>query len=273
MRILLHPGFHKTGTSSLQRGAEARMDVLAPHLRLMVTADVIEAARAARKFSAQPDMTLLRSFAERLAEAVEPLDPSDPRALLISAEDLSGYIPGHHGVAGYDAAPPLMNVATAVLRSHFGPDAEVTIWYTTRTARDWQRSVYWQNLRALRLTQEFEEYRVTLTHAARLGDVVRAVADRLGPRARVTHTPIENCGATPLGPLGAALDLLGIPTDDIAPLPAHNVQPDGAAEELLALNRSDLDDTALADAKREVIRAHRRLGYTHRAPRSDGPGA
>lgn len=273
MRILLHPGFHKTGTSSLQRGAEARMDVLAPHLRLLVTADVIEAARSARKFSAQPDMALLRNFAEHFAEAIEPLDPSDPRAVLISCEDLSGYIPGHHGVAGYDAAPPLMNVATAVLRSHFGEAADVTIWYTTRTARDWQRSVYWQNLRALRLTQAFEEYRVTLTHAARLADVVRAVATRLGPRARVTHSAIEACGATPLGPLGAALALLDIPTDDVAPLPAHNVQPDGAADELLALNRSELDDAALAAAKREVIRAHRRQGYTHRAPRSDSHGA
>lgn len=246
------------------------MDVLAPHLRLMVTADVIGAARAARRFSAQPDMPLLRGFAERFAEAIAPMDPGDPRALLISCEDLSGYIPGHHGVAGYDAAPPLMNVATAVLRSHFGDAAEVTIWYTTRTARDWQRSVYWQNLRALRITQGFEDYRATLTHAARLADVVQAVARRIGPRARVTHTPIEACGATPLGPLGAALELLGISADDVAPLPALNVQPDGAAQELLALNRSALDDAALAQAKREVIRAHRRRGDTHRAPGSDG---
>lgn len=244
------------------------MGDLASHLRLMVTADVIEAARAARKFSAQPNMELLQQFAECFAQAIEPLDADDPRHMLISSEDLSGYIPGHHGVAGYDAAPTLMNVATAVLRSHFGADAEITIWFTTRTARDWQRSVYWQNLRAMRVTEEFEGYRLKLHHAARLPEVVQAVAYRLGNRANVATTAIEQCGATPLGPLGAALELLGIPADDIAPLPAHNVQPDGAADELLALNRSDLDDDALAAAKRDVVQRHRRSGYTHRPSRS-----
>jgi PHD/YefM family antitoxin component YafN of YafNO toxin-antitoxin module len=191
VRILLHPGFHKTGTSSLQRGAQAYVTQLAPHLRLMLTPDVIEAARLARKFSAQPDIDLLRLFAEHFAEAIDRLDPNDPRAVLISAEDLSGYIPGHHDVAGYDAAPPLMNVATAVLRSHFGDEAEIHIWYTTRTARDWQRSVYWQNLRALRLTEEFETYRLRLHHAARLPEVVQRVAERLGRRAKVSASPIE----------------------------------------------------------------------------------
>lgn len=268
MRILLHPGFHKTGTSSLQRGTEARMDTLHPHLRLLVTSDVIAAVRAARRFSARPDTALLHRFTQSFAGAVEPLDPADTRALLISAEDLSGYIPGHHGVAGYDAAPPLMNAATAVLRSHFGPDCDITIWYTTRTARDWQRSVYWQNLRAMRITDGFEDYRLKLHHAARLAQAVKAVQTRLGHRATVCSTAIESCGASPLGPLGTALDLLGVPTDGIAPLPAHNVQPDGAADELLALNRSALDDTALATAKREVIQRHRRPGGTHRPPKT-----
>lgn len=266
MRILLHPGFHKTGTSSLQRGAEARMAALGPHLRLLVTANVIEAARAARKFSAAPHIDLLRRFAECFADAVENLDPADSRAVLISCEDLSGYIPGHHGVAGYDAAPPLMNVATAVLRSHFGDAAQVTIWYTTRAAPDWKRSVYWQNLRAMRLTEDFDSYAPRLHHAAKLDAIVEAVRFRLGKRAEVRQCAIEECGATALGPLGAALDLLRIPTDGLSPLPAQNVQPEGAAEELLALNRSELDDATLAEAKRDVLQRLRRAGETRRNP-------
>ncbi|MFK7940247.1 MAG: hypothetical protein AB8B82_12770 [Roseovarius sp.] len=264
MRILLHPGFHKTGTSSLQRGAQARLEQVSSDLRLMLTSDVIEAARAARKFSARPSNDLLRLFAEHFAEAIEPLDADDTRAVLISAEDLSGYIPGHHGVAGYDAAPPLMNVATAVLRSHFGEAADIHIWFTTRTARDWQRSVYWQNLRAMRLTEDFDAYRPKLQHAARLPDVIKRVEQRLGTRAQVSSTTIEECGAQALGPLGVALNILGIASDHLAPLPAQNVQPDGAADELLALNRSDLPDDALADAKRRVIQRLHRAGVTSR---------
>lgn len=243
------------------------MAELSDHLRLLLTSDVIKAVRLARKFSAQPDIDLLRLFAEHFAEAVEAIDPNDPRAVLISAEDLSGYIPGHHGVAGYDAAPPLMNVATAVLRSHFGDAADIHIWYTTRTARDWQRSVYWQNLRALRLTEDFDTYRPRLQHAARLPDVVQKVAERLGHRARVSSTPIEHSGTNPLGPLGEALDLLDVAKKQLTPLPAHNVQPEGGAEELLALNRSDLSDEALATAKRDAIQRMRRAGKTSRDPR------
>lgn len=270
MRVLLHPGFHKTGTSSLQRGAQARQHDLESHLRLLVTADVVEATRAARKYSAHQDMDHLRRFAEELTQALAPVSPDDPRALLISAEDLSGYIPGNHGVRTYDAAPSLMNVAAAVLRSHFGPGVEVTIFYTTRAAPDWQRSVYWQNLRALRLTEDLDAYRPSLTRAADLTGIVAAVAARLGHRARVRAASIEDCGQNPLGPLGAALDLLNIPTQGLAPLPVQNIQPDGAAEELLALNRSDLDDTALTQAKREVLQKHRQAGHTSQMP--DDPG-
>lgn len=264
MRILLHPGFHKTGTSSLQRGAAARSEQLAPHMRMMITQDVLHAARAARRYSARPGDAALRSFAEELTAAIRRLAPRDTRALMISSEDLSGYIPGNHEVPAYDAAPALTNVAVAVLRSHFGDDAQVTVWFTTRNARDWQRSVYWQNLRAMRVTESFEAYRSRLERAARLNDIVAEVARHVGTRAGVTSTPIEVCGTDPLGPLGTALSLLGVPSQGLAPLPAENVQPDGAAEELLALNRSNLDDDTLADAKRRVLQKYRRQGDTTR---------
>jgi len=266
MRILLHPGFHKTGTSSLQRGAEARMDQLAPHLRLMVTSDVIDAARAARRYSARPDDETLHRFAEHFAAAMTPIEASDTRALLISCEDLSGYIPGNHNVPAYDAAPALMEVATATLQAHFGAATQITIWYTTRAPAPWQRSVWYQNLRALRVTESFEVYQPRLNRAARLDEIVTAVQTRLQGRARVAATPIETCGALPLGPLGAALDHLGIETEGIAPLPAQNIQPEGATLELLALNRSDLDDEALTKAKRDVLQRHRRVGNTRRDP-------
>jgi len=80
----------------------------------------------------------------------------------------------------------------------------------------------------------------------------------------VIATPIESCGAGPLGPLGTALGLLDIPGDGLPPLPARNAQPDGAAEELLALNRSDLGDDALTEAKRAVLRRYRQAGQTRR---------
>lgn len=266
MRILLHPGFHKTGTSSLQRGAVARQQDLSAHLHLMLTPDVIGAARAARRFSARPQTENLRRFAEEFSAALPEPQSLTGRALLISCEDLCGYIPGNHGIEAYDAAPSLMNTATAVLHARYGEAARIIIWFTTRDGDAWQRSVYYQNLRAMRLTRDFDGYRETLTRAAQLDTITSAVAARLGPRATVHATAIEACGKAPLGPLGEALRLLEIRADHIAPVHAQNVQPDGAAEALLALNRSDLDDQALAGAKRDLLH---RLRAAARASRDE----
>lgn len=264
MRILLHPGFHKTGTSSLQGGVQTQTDRLSEFLQFRNTADLRESARAARRFSARPEKINLWRFAIAFRAELGSVQRDGPQALLISSEDLCGTLPGLRGVLSYEAVPSLMNVAVAVLKSCFGNGAEITLWFTTRTGENWLRSVWYQNLRAQRLTEDFETFRLLLARAAELDAVVARVAARIALQGRVISTPIETCGAPPLGPLGAALDLLDIRTEGLPPLPARNAQPEGAAEELLALNRSDLADEALVEAKREVLRRYRRAGQTRR---------
>ncbi len=258
MRILLHPGFHKTGPSSLQRGALARARDLDPDLRVLLTPDILNAARAARRYSAQPSPRTMARFSDEFAAVIRQLDADDPRALMISSEDLSGHLPGLRGVTTYLAAPALVHGAVAVLRAHFGASAEITVWFTTRAAAPWLQSLYWQNLRAQRLTDDFETFRARLAPAADHARIVGEARDMAGSQAVVQSCDIETCGAAPLGPLGAALGLLGVPLDRLAPLPRHNLQPEDAASELLALNRSALPDDALAEAKREVLRKYRR---------------
>lgn len=258
MRVLLHPGFHKTGTSSLQRGAQARARDLGPYLRVLLTPDILNASRAARRYSAQPSAQTLARFSEEFAAVVGQLDVHDPRALMISSEDLSGHLPGLRGVTTYRAAPALAQAAAAVLRAQFGAAAAITVLYTTRDPEPWLRSLYWQNLRAQRLTEEFEAFRARLAPAADHARIIRETRDRIGVLADVQACDIETCGATPLGPLGTALSLLGVPCAHLAPLPRHNLQPVEAAQELLALNRSALPDAALAEAKRALLRSHRR---------------
>ncbi|SEK74129.1 hypothetical protein SAMN05443999_102166 [Roseovarius azorensis] len=258
MRILLHPGFHKTGTSSLQRGALARAHDLDPHLRVLLTPGIPGAARAARRYSAQRSARTMARFSDEFAAAIRQLDAHDPRALMISSEDLGGHLPGLRDVTTYLAAPALVHAAVAVLRARFGARAEITVWFTTRAAAPWLQSLYWQNLRAQRLTDDFETFRACLAPAADHARIVGETRDMVGSEAEVQSCDIETCGATPLGPLGAALDLLGLSGDHLAPLPRHNLQPEDAASELLALNRSALADNALAEAKRAVLRKYRR---------------
>lgn len=255
MRILLHPGFHKTGTSSLQRGALAALHRLEPFLRLLLTPGMALAARAARRYSAEPTAERLDRVARAFDAALAQFDPADARALLISSEDLCGYLPGLHGVQDYRAAPALVACAAARIRARFDT-AQLTVWFTTRDPAAWLQSLYWQNLRAQRLTEDADRFCARLAPAADLDRIVTATRDLAGGEVR--SSPIETCGAAPCGPLGTALGLLGLGAADPGPLPRHNIGPRAAAAELLALNRSDLSDEALREAKRAVLRRYRR---------------
>jgi len=80
----------------------------------------------------------------------------------------------------------------------------------------------------------------------------------LGATAQVETACIEDIGPEPLGPLGAALRHLQVSTEGLVPTPHHNTQPENAAQDFLALNRSAMGDKALAEAKRKVLRRYRR---------------
>ena len=160
-----------------------------------------------------------------------------------------------------------MERAVRALRAHFGTSAQIIVWFTTRAGEDWQRSVYWQNLRAMRITEDFESYRCRLERAARHDQVVRATAERLTGRAQVLSSPIEEIGGGRLGPLGHALGLLDVPREGLSPQTAFNVQPRGAVEELLALNRSSLGDAEVSRARHELVLSWRRQGRTRRRPK------
>ena len=271
--VLVHPGFHKTGTSSLQRGLEANAARLAPRLRVLLADDLGEAPMIARRYSVAPKPRRLAAFAAAFGKLAETLDPDDPRPLLISAEALAGQIPGRRGIEAYDAAPALVEAMALALRARLGADAPLTFWFTTRAPEAWLRSVYWQNLRTTRVTEDFATYARLLARAADLEAVVARVRARLDGRAEIAAQPLERCADAPLGPLGAALARPGVASDGLAPLIAYNIQPPDAVDRFLALNRSELDDATLSATKRELLRAYRKGGLTWRAPDgAEGPG-
>lgn len=272
MRILVHPGFHKTGTTSVQYGLDRNAGVLADRVRVLQMNDFPKAITAARRHTAQPAPRRLRNYAVGFAEAVAPLDPGDARPVLVSSEKLLGWIPGRRENWSYADTPDFMERLADVLIGHFGERAELVFYFTTRGAEDWQRSVYWQNLRSMRITEEFETYRARLAEGARLDDVVAAVRDRLAGRAEVIARPIEELAAEPQGPLGAILRQLGVRADDLMPFKSYNMQPPGAAEALLHLNRSALDDAELNETKRALLQDYQSAGLTRQKAGEAGGG-
>ena len=261
--VLIHPGFHKTGTSTLQRNLLAQGERLEPRLRMMFNDDMTEATQLARKYSAHPHDPILDEFSDAIAAAFAVVDPQDDRPLIVSSEALIGHLPGRKHVTGYDAAPPLIERAVRALRAQIGDDVPVTVWFTTRNAAAWKKSAYYQNLRQERLCETFDEHAQKLERAAQLDQFVDRTRALIGSAANVASTRIEGCTEHVLGPLGMALDILDVYTKDLEPVRAHNVQPPDGAAELLRLNLSDLSDEELAIAKRDLMRGFRQRGETN----------
>ena len=225
MRVVLHPGFHKTGTSSLQRGLVANDAILSPHLQYILMTEMPDVIRAARKYSRKPKPVNLDAFGSAFAEFLTSVVADTTRPLLITSEDLSGLIPGKFGVETYAASSALMDRAVDAVHARFGPTTQVDIWYTTRSPEAWQRSVYYQLLRGIRMTEDFNAYQTQWAKAAKLDDVVLETARLVGLKATVDAGRLDDCAGTALGPLGVFLDRYNIASDEVPPLPVENVQP------------------------------------------------
>ncbi|MCM2563104.1 hypothetical protein M8756_13270 [Lutimaribacter sp. EGI FJ00015] len=258
MRMVVHAGFHKTGTTSIQHMLRRNGRKIARYYRVLTRRQMLATCEAARAFSLGQSTADLGLFTFELAQLFETLDPADPRPVLISAEDLSGHMPGRFGLTGYDAAPRLMATLEEVAQACL-PGLDLHLVFTTRAAAPWLRSTYAQHVRAIRFTEAHDTYLARMAEHADLS----AWAARIdaATSAPVTIAPLETHGAGRLGPLTALLDVAGAPAalrDRLTPLPPANPSfPDHVIAEMLALNRSDMDHDDWVAAKKQLMEAWR----------------
>lgn len=253
MQIVLHAGFHKTGTTSVQHMLRDNARPLARQIRAQGRADAEPLCEAARAYSIRPnplDEALLISEA---AQYFASLDSDDPRPVLLSSEDLSGHMPGRHDLRGYRAAPIMARIARAL--AEVWPDAQLTVVFSTRAHDAWVRSCWSQHVRGTRFTTDWPDYAATYQPLADLPGTVAAVAEAL-PGHQVTSFDIADCADRPLGPLDPILDLLGV-TEKLRArlkprLRSNPSPPDHVLQKLLILNRSALSNADCAAAKRAV---------------------
>lgn len=255
-RIVIHGGFHKTGTTSAQNFIFDNGPLIWPHAATVLPGRTrARVARHAVRYSvgnAQPD---LNRFRRGLAEVLGGLNLGK-RAVLISDENLCGRMPGRDGQAGYGSAPDLMAAMIRVIRRFVEKDADIHFVFTTRDPKDWLRSTWLHNLRTSRLTLDFESYAAIHSEAADLGRVVEEIGAAVAPYP--VHTArIEALADNPEGPAAPLIQLLGIPNEKrtrLTGLGRANIGPAVAvAPQLLALNRSDLADDVLAARKAALL--------------------
>lgn len=258
MRVLVHAGFHKTGTTSIQQGLRRNGRKLARFCRVLTRVQIEPVCEAARAASVTDDPAAMALFTFELAQMFEALDPADPRPVLISSEDLSGHMPGRFGLTGYSAAPRLM-ACIADVAGQVRPGCDLRFFFTTRAAEPWVRSCYAQHVRGIRFTEARDSYVARMLPLADLAAEVARIAAAVP--VPVHSVALEDWTGDRLGPLSALLTALELPAklgDRLAPVgPANPSFPDPVLAQMLALNRSDLPRAEWAAAKKALMEAWR----------------
>lgn len=251
-RLLIHPGLHKTGTTTLQDTIRENRDIIAPHIELMLAGDAVQMllAGACMEFSLQRNKAtkaIIREEAELLFDA---LDRDDPRPILLSNEALGGRSIGHKNVYSFIAMPIGLSIIHAAWRDVMGKDAPFEVYISTRR-KGWLRSCWWQRLKSERYRIPFEVFEKRYGKAADHDAFIALCKEHL------PDVPLHSCHIEDSGhPIKPVLDILG--HADLLPhlylASNRNVQASGdAAERLLALNRSNLKGPSYWNTYREIM--------------------
>lgn len=252
-RVLVHAGFYKTGTTSLQGFLADNRDALAPWFSYFGQGDFHDAGARAREYGQMPFPHRLKAF--RLALRGFLAEVPEGRDLVLSRENFLGAMPGHRDwlgrpIIGFPAAKPLLQDLKKELFRRFGPETRVEILLTTRDREAWLQSVHGHLLRSIRLEEDFATF---AQRFKRLGTLEEEAG-----RLKADHVVrIEPLADHPAGPAKAVLDLMGVPEDvqdRLPPAPRRNVgQSAEFKAEFLRLNRSGLSKPALKAAKLALL--------------------
>ncbi|GAB1480161.1 hypothetical protein MASR2M74_27360 [Paracoccaceae bacterium] len=271
MRIVLHAGFHKTGTTSLQSALAAHRAALSPQWVVQTAALSRPLGRVGKAaLAASADPATLGELRTALALWVAGLRPGPGR--LISCEDMVGHMPGRHGVQDYAAACRLLPEVVQALTTRL-PGAVVEVLLTTRAGPDWLRSIHWQLSKHPEMQLSARGFARRYAGAADPGPVVQALGPLLAP-ARLHVVPLKVLAPRRLGPVEAVYDLAGLPDALRARLPpvprVDRSTPLDLADTFARLNRAGLDPEELDRMKHEMVTLARLL-VEEKPPLSSGP--
>lgn len=251
MTHIIHAGFHKTGTTSIQTALQThaaqlrgwRVETLVGNPALRLVADM------ARAYSARPNRETRRSLRIAVDGWLAPMNPR--KRLLVSLEDLSGHMPGDRRVKDYSAAIVIAHVVGRAVERHLGDGRLV---YTTRGSAAWLKSLHWQLAKHRHMELTAAEFAETYAKAADLQSIVDRIAE--GNPLPVSQFSLEDAAGRRLGPASLLYDLAGIDSAQLTTLPRANVNPDPAlADAFVALNRLHLAPEVLDQAKADLLAA------------------
>ncbi|MEH6829856.1 MAG: hypothetical protein V7661_03365 [Sulfitobacter sp.] len=253
-KIVVHAGFHKTGTSTVQAVLRANRKALMPALAIRLKGQMQELVSATRGYSTYVTSDALEKVSRRFDTLLNDLPGMPRRTLVLSAEELSGHMPGRGPLADYSAAPVLMYEFWQRAQARF-PETPVVFCFATRATDAWERSAWAEHVKSSGMRLDFAEYSARYSSAADLAAVVSEVRRRVP--APVHSYALEDCAELPLGPAGPVLDLCDIPDEirsALIPQPPHNTRlGEDTLAALLEINRTHTDTDARNAAKAQLL--------------------
>lgn len=251
-RILIHAGFHKTGTTTLQKTLEENAERLAPHLEFRVPGDPLLRLLtfAAQSFSQYRNKDTRQALRDEAAEFFRDVDMDDPRPLLISHENLCGHYPGYKRIRNYSAAGPAARLISEGFERVTGNTDGLAFYYSTRR-NGWMASCHWQRLKNARSTLSLAEFAEKYRGADDFDAVFTDITTRLegipASRRDIEDTSHPLYPALELLSLEALIPTLELPTDT-------NVSPQGDAREtLVQAHRDNLRGKAYWQLRRDLF--------------------
>ncbi len=240
---VIHFGFHKTGTSTIEHMLLRNAKALAGHVEILGAPQLGPVVGLAKRYSGMPSALLLAQFQDAFAAALPPPD----RPALISCVDLCGRIPGHPRVSDYSAASTLAGAMLEVCPAQLA--------LGTRDAKDWLRSLWMQNLKVHRVTEDLDSFAARFEQLSDLDAQARRIEAVVNQP--ILRLPLEAGSAHPLGPAGPLLDLFDLPSDLRNVLEPQSPLKVGmsaeAAAVLLKINRAGLSDAELSRTKSDAL--------------------
>ena len=254
--IVVHAGFHKTGTTAIQSSLAANGKHLWPHMALVLPARIGPVSKCATLHSVTQDPLSLEEYHSRLTEFLHTVHIGKKRHLLISCEDLAGLIPGRSGHDNYTTCPVLMLATKVAIQDVFGSDLPLTFYMSTRDPDTWLRSSYAQNLRVSPLKMDFDQYSTAYRDAADFAPVLTQTQLLLEDTPVMTQA-LEDTSDLRFGPATPIIDLFPLPAETLAalaPPQRRNTSPDAALlAQMLDLNQSGLDEDDLYARKKALF--------------------
>ncbi len=257
-RIILHTGFHKTGTTSMTATLRENRPALVKHVAMRLPPQMRDLISATRGYSTWRDPLELAKAEHRFHQLLDDLPSMPRRTLIITSEELGGHLPGRGDLMDYSAVPIILYSFWTIARAKF-PQADIEIFLSTRNKADWLISAYWQHVKSSSMTLELDAFLEKYHAAGDLDGMVAEIASRVP--CPTHHCAIEHSSTGPLGPADPILDLCQIPQDlrdTLVLAPSKNIRPDiDTLNALLDINRTVKDAEKRIATKQAILaKAH-----------------